>query len=277
MDFPALEDLIRRAFAEDCVDEDVTSLACIEEGRDTKASILLKQDGCIAGLKFLPQVFSLRDPRLVTEVFVPEGTRASKGTILARVRGSARSILSAERVALNLVQHLSGIATLTALCVDEAKGTKCEILDTRKTIWGFRALQKYAVRMGGGKNQRLHLADRILIKNNHLALAGVEECLRDARAKFPTHRIQIEARSEDEFQRALAGRPDSILLDNMSPEEVRDCVQRNHPAIYLEASGSIRLNNLGAYARTGIDGVSIGALTHSAPALDISLRIGETI
>ena len=274
-----LESLVRRAFAEDFAHEDCTSFACIGEDTWTNAQIVVKQPGCIAGLKYIPWIFALHDPRIAVNVFVPDGAMCERGTIVAQATGPARSILSAERVAVNFLQHLSGVATLTARCVERVKGTSCQILDTRKTILGLRSLQKYAVRMGGGANHRLHLADRILIKNNHLALAGRHEaspllfCIDSARRRHPASWIEVEIDDARFLQTALDAGANAILLDNMSPEEVSLCVKMNRKRVYLEASGGISLDNLTDYAATGVDGISIGALTHSAPALDISLRV----
>lgn len=271
-----LEDLVRRAFAEDRAYEDLTSAACLSKESLTAAKIVLKQPGCIAGLKFIPWIFQLFDPRIQTQVQAREGERCVEGKILAHLQGPARSILGAERVAINFLQHLSGVATLTARCVDKIKGTPCQILDTRKTILGLRSLQKYAVRTGGGTNHRLHLADRILIKNNHLALAAsptpLRYCIQNAKEAHPGMWIEVEIASPAEFLQALDAGADAILLDNMSPLQVSECVALNKKRAYLEASGGITLDNLAGYAATGVDGISIGALTHSAPALDISLR-----
>lgn len=264
-----IEDLIRRALAEDFAHEDITSIACISEERHAHARIVLKQWGCIAGLQFLPEIFRLHDPRIEMQVLVAEGQMCEPGTVLATLEGPARSLLNAERVALNFLQHLTGVATLTARCVALAKG--CQILDTRKTILGLRTLQKYAVRVGGGKNHRLHLADQILIKNNHLALAPLAECIRSARAKYSW--IEVEVGSKGQLEEAIKAGVNAILLDNMSPEQVRECVGLADKRIYLEASGGITLENLAAYAATGVDGISIGALTHSAPAVDIAMRL----
>jgi nicotinate-nucleotide pyrophosphorylase (carboxylating) len=187
--------------------------------------------------------------------------------------------LSAERVALNFLQHLSGIATLTARCVAKVKHTKCTILDTRKTLMGLRSLQKYAVRIGGGTNHRLHLADRILIKNNHLALAArtsespLAACLGKARKMDPFGQIEVEVGSPFDLPAALEGGAQALLLDNMTVEEVGLCVRLNQGRAFLEASGGMTLDTIASYAETGIDAISIGALTHSAAALDISLRI----
>jgi nicotinate-nucleotide pyrophosphorylase (carboxylating) len=266
-------ELIRHAFAEDAVFEDATSIGCVPDGTWATAEILLKQEGTIAGLKWLAEMFHLRDPNIKVEICVPDGTFCKKGTVLAKVEGPAQALLSAERTTLNLLQHLSGIATLTAKCVALTKGTACKIFDTRKTIPGYRELQKYAVRMGGGTNHRRDLADQILVKNNHLALVPLGACVERIRAKFPGRKIEVEVSSAEELSTALQAGAGAMLLDNMTPEEVRHCVELNRGRAFLEASGGITLENVREYALAGVDGVSIGALTHSAPALDISLRM----
>jgi nicotinate-nucleotide pyrophosphorylase (carboxylating) len=207
------------------------------------------------------------------QVLVRDGQVCQPGTILALLNGPARSLLSAERVALNFLQHLCGVATLTAKCVAKAEGTACQILDTRKTILGLRSLQKYAVKSGGGTNHRFHLGDRILIKNNHLALASLGDCIRRARSQFPLGWIEVEIDSINQLEDAISTGVNATLLDNMSPEQVRECVVLARKRVYLEASGGITLDNLASYAATGVDGISIGALTHSAPAVDMSMRI----
>ncbi len=271
--FTEIEELIQRAFDEDFAHGDITSGACISEEAWAEGRILLKAWGCIAGLKFLPWIFQLHDPRIETHLFVRDGQVCEAGTILALVRGPARSLLGAERVALNFLQHLSGVATLTARCVEKAKGTGCQILDTRKTILGLRALQKYAVSVGGGVNHRFHLGDRILIKNNHLALAP--DAVERARKKFPLGWVEVEIGRGEELESAICSGVNAILLDNMSPDQVRECVVRNAKRVFLEASGGITLDNLTEYAKTGVGGISIGALTHSAPAIDIAMRISS--
>lgn len=266
--------LIQKAFAEDHTEEDLTSLACILDEQIAAAHIVLKQPGRIAGLAFIPLIFQELDPLLKTTLLAKEGQFYEPGKILAKIEGPARSILSGERSALNLLQHLSGIATLTDRCVAQVQGTSCQILDTRKTIAGLRSLQKYAVRMGGGTNHRLHLADRILIKNNHLALStSLTDCIQKARHYAPDSWIEVEIDAHTQLEEAIAAGANAVLLDNMQPEEVALCVQNNHKRVYLEASGGIHLGNVALYAKTGVDGISLGALTHSAPALDISLRI----
>lgn len=259
-----IDELIKLSFEEDAVANDVTSLACIPAEQNGVGQIVLKQDGVIAGLSFLPKMF----PGCSTELLAADGERYQKGAVLARVTGSARMLLSAERTALNLLQHLSGIATLTAKCV--ALAGSCKILDTRKTLLGYRDLQKYAVRCGGGTNHRSNLADKILIKNNHLALVG---CLKTAiaRAKESGLKVEVEIGSFDDLPIAMEA--DAILLDNMSPETIKRCVEHVNKRVFLEASGGITMDTLAAYAATGVDAISIGALTHSAPALDIAFRI----
>lgn len=273
VDLTELERIVKTAFAEDRVEEDITTAACIEEGAWAQGRIILKESGCIAGLAYLPWIFGYRDARIATQVLVREGTICSKGTVLAEVRGPAASLLSSERVALNFLQHLSGIATLTALCVKETNGTKCKILDTRKTILGLRSLQKYAVRIGGGQNHRPDLGSQILIKNNHLALSNLLECISKARNKLPDSWIEVEVDRPEEALVAIDAGANAILLDNMTPDEVKEAVKISSGRAFLEASGGIRLENIHQYAATGIDAVSIGALTHSVRALDISIRI----
>jgi nicotinate-nucleotide pyrophosphorylase (carboxylating) len=205
---------------------------------------------------------------------VNDGTICNKRTEIACINGPARALLSGERTALNLLQHLSGVATLTAQCVEKVKGTKCQILDTRKTVPGLRLLDKYAVRVGGGTNHRLHLGDRILIKNNHLALSkSIGVCIERAKKAYPLQWVEVEVDNLSELEEAIEAGADGALLDNMQPEEVARCVELAQGRLFLEASGGISLENVLEYAKTGVDGVSIGALTHSAPALDISMKI----
>jgi len=253
-----LTELLQFALEEDCVTEDVTSLACIPENDQAVGELVLKQDGVIAGLPFLGKIFRF-------EAFAKDGQACKKGMMLGRATGSARELLGKERTALNLLQHLSGIATLTARCVALAGG--CKILDTRKTLPGYRELQKYAVRCGGGTNHRMHLGERILIKNNHLAL------VKDAIGKCKGREFEVEVGSFEELQAALELGAKAVLLDNMSVKEVQRCVEFAKGKAFLEASGGITLEKIADYAKTGVDGISMGALTHSAPALDIAFRI----
>jgi len=274
-----IETLLGKAFAEDHAFDDITTKACIDEEEEAVAHFFLKEDACIAGLQFIPGIFSFLDRRLKTEVFFEEGEMAPAQSKLATVSGNARSILSAERVALNLLQHLCGIATLTQACLSKVKGTGCQILDTRKTIPGLRLLQKYAVRIAGGTNHRPHLAGGILIKNNHLAVASnysqnpIAYALEKVQLTYPFQEIEVEVSSLPQLTAALAAGADRILLDNMSVDEVKKCVTKAKGKAYLEASGGITLDTVRAYAETGVNGISIGALTHSVQAIDIALRI----
>lgn len=274
-----IEILLQKAFAEDYAFDDITTKACIAEEEKAVAHLLLKQDACLAGLKFIPWIFYFFDNTIETEIFFEDGEFCPRNTVLAKVSGPARAILSAERVALNLLQHLSGIATLTHACIERVKGTKCEILDTRKTILGLRALQKYAVKTGGGVNHRPHLAGGILIKNNHLALAAkrtdnpIGYTIQRARLGYPLHEVEVEISSFAQLAFALEAKADRILLDNMKPSEVKKCVEYTKGSVYLEASGGITLDSIYEYAMTGVDGISLGALTHSVKAIDIALRL----
>ena len=268
--------LIEQGFSEDCAFEDITTLACVEESRFAAGEFVLKQDAVLAGLPFLARIFHRRDPRTKTEVWARDGQFYLQGTVLGRVEGPAHALLAAEHTALNLLQHLSGIATQTARCVAEAKGTICQIFDTRKTLPGYRALQKYAVRMGGGLNHRQHLADQILIKNNHLSLmpaGNVAAAIGRARECFPGKRIAVEVSSLAQLHEALKAGAHAILLEKMTPGEVRFCVEACGKRAFLEVSGDISMGQIAEYAQTGVDALSIGTLTHSAPAIDIALRI----
>jgi len=270
INFTEIADLINSAFQEDQADNDITTNACIPPDLYAQANIILKQDGCMAGLKFLPELFKQFSVNLSCKNLAEDGNYYEAGTILAKIDGPARSLLSAERVALNLLQHLSGVATLTYKCVAKTAGTSCQILDTRKTIAGFRQLQKYAVKMGGGVNHRMDLSDRILIKNNHLTLVSLEECIKKS---LESGWVEVEIDRKEMLETVINAGVNAVLLDNMSPEQVSECVALGNHRVYLEASGGITLDNIEAFAKTGVNGISIGALTHSAPAIDISMRI----
>ncbi len=267
---------IASALAEDKVNDDITSLAIIGRSLNAEAQILLKQRSKIAGLIFLPRVFHAIDPNLSMQLHVEEGQDCEKGEALATIHGSARSILAGERTALNLLQHASGIATFTAKCVEETKGFCCDILDTRKTLPGLRELQKYAVKIGGGKNHRFNLSERFLIKNNHLALMernSISEAIDKARALRADVKIEVEVEDLEQLFEALESKADFILLDNMDVEMVREAVEMTKGRAYLEASGGMNLSTIRSFAATGINGISVGALTHSPPAVDICLRM----
>lgn len=271
--------IIELALNEDRSRHDITSQACVEERRHAKGELLLKQNARVAGLQFWPLICAAIDPTLSWETYAIDGEEYKDGTLLASVEGRALSILSGERTALNLLQHASGIAQLTSRYVDAVKGFSCDILDTRKTLPGLRAIQKYAVTAGGGKNHRFDLEERFLIKNNHLKILKettahpiIEAVLR-ARILQPEAKIEVEVETLDMLEEALKAKADLILLDNMSPSLVAEAVGIAQGKAYLEASGGITLDNVRAYAATGVNGISIGALTHSVPAVDISLRI----
>ena len=279
--------ILENALLEDRATRDATSYACIDPSQRAAGTILAKQDCVLAGLGAVGRildVYGALDGAVVSHYEVtshPEifdGVRLHRGQAIAVVRDNARVILSCERVILNLLQRLSGIATLTREFVEAVSGTKARILDTRKTAPGLRMLDKYAVRCGGGQNHRLDLSDGVLIKNNHIALAGgIKNALERAhRNRRGTQPIEVEVRSLAELEDALSFGAEAILLDNMQVADVRAAVERCSAAdrrIPLESSGGINLENVRAYAETGVDFISVGALTHSAPAVDMSLRI----
>lgn len=267
------------ALAEDHAENDVTSQACLPSETAAKASLLLKQPARIAGLVVLPILCQMLGSDLNLRLFVEDGCYCNPGTVLATVEGNARSILAGERTALNLIQHASGIATLTAEYVDAVKGFACDILDTRKTLPGLRAIQKYAVLIGGGKNHRFHLEDRFLVKDNHIKLlkettsTPIAEAIRRARILQPGVKVEIEVSSLPMLEEALNAQAEVVLLDNMSVDLVKEAVKVNAGRAYLEASGGIGLADVAQYAATGVNGISIGALTHSVRAIDMSLKV----
>jgi nicotinate-nucleotide pyrophosphorylase (carboxylating) len=279
--------ILENALLEDRATRDATSYACIDPNQRAAGTIIAKQDCVLAGLGAVPRildVYAALDGAVVSHYEVtshPEifdGVRLHQGQPIAVIRHNGRVVLSCERVILNLLQRLSGVATLTRRFVDAVSGNKARILDTRKTAPGMRMLDKYAVRCGGGQNHRLDLSDGVLIKNNHIALAGgIKPALERAhRNRRGTQPIEVEVRSLAELEDALAYGAEAILLDNMKVEDVRTAVERCTHAdrrIPLESSGGINLENVRAYAETGVDFISVGALTHSAPAVDMSLRI----
>ncbi len=273
-----IEHLIDTALKEDIRTGDITSEACISPTSTISGKLLLKQGGCIAGLPFLETIFHRLDPNIKITFYVPEGSEHHAGTILGKVEGPARGILSAERVALNLLQHASGIATITKIFIEEIEDYNCEVLDTRKTLPGLRYLEKYAVRVGGGTNHRYALDHRFIIKNNHLAFVAKEsdtpilEAVRRARQYRPEIKVEVEVEDLQMVEEALHAKADIIMLDNMTPKMARQAVQLINHRAYVEASGNITLDTIRAYAATGVDGISVGRLTHSVEALDISLR-----
>ncbi|HEY4960122.1 MAG TPA: carboxylating nicotinate-nucleotide diphosphorylase [Terriglobales bacterium] len=279
--------ILDNALQEDRATSDATTYACIDVNQRASATVLAKQDCVLAGLGCIPRVldvFATLDgtvtshPEVISHPEIFDGARVHKGQSLAVIVHNARVILSCERVILNIMQRMSGIATLTRRYVDAVAGTKTTILDTRKTAPGMRVLDKWAVRCGGGTNHRLDLSDGVLIKNNHIALAGgvVPALQRALKNRRGSGLIEIEVRSVEEFEAVLEHGAEAVLLDNMSPEQVRQAVEvvsRLERPIPLEASGGITLENVRAYAETGVNFISVGALTHSVHAVDLSMRI----
>lgn len=264
--------LIQRAFDEDL--PDITSEAIFAPDDRGTASFLVKAKGVLAGLDFAEEVFRMLDPAARFERKAKDGDRVQPGMIVATVEASVIALLSGERTALNLMQRASGIATATRRYVDAVEGTRARIYDTRKTAPGLRLLDKYAVLAGGGENHRIGLHDMFLIKNNHVDRAGsITAAVERIRTRGMPQKIMVEVRNAAELDEALALKPDFILLDNMTPAELRASVERTRGAVELEASGGITLENVRAVAETGVDRISIGALTHSVTGLDISLRI----
>jgi nicotinate-nucleotide pyrophosphorylase (carboxylating) len=289
MDFNSrrITSILENALLEDRATRDATSYACIDPNQRAAATILARQDCILAGIGSIARILDVYAAldgavtshyEVTTHPEIFDGVRLHNGQSIAVVRHNARVILSCERVILNFLQRMSGIATLTRKFVDAVSGTKARILDTRKTAPGLRMIDKYAVRCGGGQNHRLDLSDGVLIKNNHIALAGgivpvLERAVRNRRGSQP---IEVEVRTQDELQDALAHGAEAILLDNMTPEDVRRAVEtcaELERRIPVECSGGIRLENVRAYAETGVDFISVGLLTHSPQAADMSLRI----
>jgi nicotinate-nucleotide pyrophosphorylase (carboxylating) len=265
--------IVARALAEDVGAVDVTTAATVPENAQAHARITQKAPGVVFGLDVAEETFRALDPGLALERLTNEGVWREGGPVV-EIEGSARAILTAERTALNFLQRLSGVATLTARCVRAVEGTGARILDTRKTTPGLRALEKQAVAAGGGTNHRTGLYDEILIKENHSTLAGgVGAAVRIAHERFPELPLEVECRTLAEVDEALAAGAGRILLDNMTVEQLREAVAYVGGRALLEASGGVTLDTLREIASTGVNFVSVGALTHSAPALDLSLLL----
>ena len=261
---------LKNALAEDIGNGDVTSNATIPADRQARFAMNARQPLVACGLIFLPDLFKLLDPGVKVNIVVAEGTHIRPGGALAIIEGPARALLAGERTALNLVQHLCAIATLTAKYVAEARGTDAQVTDTRKTIPGLRHLQKYAVHVGGGHNHRMGLYDAILIKDNHIAVAGgVGAAVAAAKATGLT--VEVEVDTLAQLAEAIEAKADTILLDNMEPRTLRKAVKLTAGRAKLEASGNVSLQTVRAIAKTGVDFISVGKLTHSAPAVDIGL------
>lgn len=274
LDRNIVEASVREALAEDIGTGDITTRATIPEDMTASGNFIAKQDGVICGLDVVRAVFAVVDSRTTFTPEVRDGDRVSKGDIIAVVSGFAASLLSAERVALNFLQHLSGIATYTAECVAKVAGTKAKIVDTRKTTPGLRVFEKYAVKVGGGSNHRFNLADGVLIKDNHIkAAGGITAAVNAARENAPhTLKIEVEVENEEMLREALDIKADIIMLDNMDLQQMSDAVRIVDGKALTEASGNMDQRDLSQVAATGVDLISIGALTHSVKAMDISLR-----
>ncbi len=272
MDPRDLEDLVARALAEDVGDGDVTAQATVPPGTRGIARITLKAPGVLSGFAPAQQAFRACDPDVDLRWQVAEGDLLEPGTLVLQATGDAAALLAAERTALNFLQRLSGVATLTRRYADAVAGTDTRILDTRKTTPGLRLLEKQAVAHGGGHNHRIGLFDEILIKENHAAMAGgVGTAVRAARDRFPDLPLVCEVRDEQEIDEALAAGAPRLLLDNFDEEALRSAVRRIGDRAQTESSGGVTLDSVRARASTGVDFISVGALTHSAPALDLSL------
>jgi nicotinate-nucleotide pyrophosphorylase (carboxylating) len=276
-DAQTLEQLVMQALAEDIGEADVTSQATVPAGTRAVATITQKAAGVVYGLEAAEATFQALDPDVTLERLGPEGAWSEPPAPVLRVTGDARALLAGERTALNFLQHLSGIATLTARCVQAVAGTGAEILDTRKTTPGLRALEKAAVAAGGGTNHRAGLYDMVLVKENHAAIAGgISAAIAAVKATHGDFALEVECRSAAEVDEALQAGADRLLLDNMSPDELRAVVAQVGGKAKLEASGGVTLDTLRSTAETGVDWISVGALTHSAPALDLSLTLEKT-
>jgi nicotinate-nucleotide pyrophosphorylase (carboxylating) len=266
-------DSIRRAIAEDVGSGDATTNSTVPAGAKAKVQIVAKQAGVVAGLDVAHMVFRQFDDEILFEARVKDGEQVSPGQILAEVFGSVRALLTGERTALNFLGRMSGIATFTRQFVDAVKGTGAVIVDTRKTAPGLRAIDKLAVTLGGGQNHRHGLFDMVLIKDNHIDFAGsLAEAVRRVRESGTNLEIEVEARSLEEVREALSMKVERILLDNMTPEMMSEAFKLNNGVSKLEASGNVTLDNVREIAETGVHYISVGALTHSASAFDVSLK-----
>jgi len=268
-----IKKIIEIALREDVKDKDITSELILPDDLKTKAFIISKEKGIICGLKIAKLVFQCVDKKIVFESLTKEGSEIYPGQKIAKIFGNAKKILLAERTALNFLQHLSGIATLTRKFVNKVKFYNVEIFDTRKTIPGLRILEKYAVRVGGGKNHRFNLSDQILIKGNHIDLVGLENAIK--RAKKSKKILEVEVRDLKELEKILNlnFKIDVIMLDNMKTNEIKRAVKMIKKRAIIEVSGGVNLNNVKEIAKLGINRISVGKITHSSKAIDMSLKI----
>lgn len=275
------DDIIKRALEEDINYIDLATDYLLDDEDMSSASFIAKADGVLCGIDIALRVFTLIDSEVKTEIKIKDGGKVNKGDVIAVVSGRTKSILKGERTSLNLLQHMSGIASETAKYVACCEGTKCSVAETRKTLPGLRALEKYAVTVGGGKNHRFNLSDGAMLKDNHIdAYGSLTNAVAALRAKIGHMvKIEVEVRNQEELREALSCAADVIMLDNMTPAQMTDCVKIVDEATagkfrpVIEASGNISLDNAAEIAKTGVDLFSVGALTHSVKAFDISLRI----
>lgn len=273
-----VDKLIDLSFAEDIGDGDHTTLCCIPEEARGKSRMIIKEEGILAGVKIAEEVFNRFDSTLKVEILINDGTKVKPGDVAMVVEGSVRSLLQTERLMLNIVQRMSGIATITHKYMELLKGTKAKVLDTRKTTPGMRMLEKMAVKIGGGENHRIGLFDMILLKDNHVDFAGgisnaIDRCHEYLEAKNKDLKIEIEVRSIDELNQVLEhGGVNRIMLDNFSVEDTRMAVDLIGGKYEIESSGGITLDTIRSYAECGVDYISVGALTHSVKSLDISFK-----
>jgi nicotinate-nucleotide pyrophosphorylase (carboxylating) len=267
-------DLIHRALEEDIGPSDITTSLLIPDENESRALYIAKGIFVLAGLPFSREVFQILDPSISFKVFYNEGANVMKGDVVAEVHGKTRAILSGERVSLNILQRLSGIATLTSMYVHKIKGLKAKIVDTRKTTPCQRFMEKYAVRMGGGGNHRFGLFDGILIKDNHIeAVGSIKEAVKLAKSSHHLAKIEVEVENLYDLKEAIKAGADIVMLDNMSVSDIKEAVKISNGRVLLEASGGVKLENVRDIAEAGVDLISVGALTHSAVAVDISLKI----
>lgn len=278
MNYIGLDKFLRDALYEDIGTGDITTISCIPENEISQGYFRSKQDGVVCGMDVMARVFAIVDERIELTKLISDGTVVKSGDILAEIVGPSRSVLSGERVALNLIQHMSGIATAAKKAAEAILGTKATIVDTRKTTPGLRVLEKYAVVTGGGRNHRFNLSDGILIKDNHIVAAGgIRQAIESVRKSAPhTLRIEIEAETLDQVRQCLGAGADIIMLDNMGIKEMTEAVRLIDGRALTEASGNMGERDLREVANTGVDFISMGALTHSVIALDISLKFYQT-
>lgn len=270
-----VDNVIKEALKEDINYVDVTTDYLIDENDESKAYFLAKDSGVLAGIEIAMRVFTLLDSSVNFEILIKDGTRVKKGDIIAKLSGKTRALLKGERTALNLVQHLSGIATKTNQCVELVKGTNASVCDTRKTLPGLRVLQKYAVTCGGGKNHRYNLSDGAMLKDNHIdAYGSITNAVNELRSKAGHMiKIEVETRNLEELREALDVNADVIMLDNMSYDMMKEAVKITNGKALLEASGNVTEENIREVAECGVDIISLGVLTHSVTAFDISMKM----